>query len=66
VAAFNAFARRFNEQNAATIAGTVAAVAGSSANLLEKTYGIMRCYVIDKALIRGAFRGGEGRTSCTE
>jgi beta-ketodecanoyl-[acyl-carrier-protein] synthase len=50
VAAFNAFARHFNEENAAAIAaGTVAAVAESSVEFIDKASGIKRRYVIDKA-----------------
>ena len=50
VAAFNAYAKRFNEENAAAIAaGTVAAVPESSAEFIEKASGIKRRYVVDKA-----------------
>ena len=50
VVAFNAFARRFNEENAAAIAaGTVGALADSSVEFIEKASGIKRRYVIDKA-----------------
>ncbi|MCP5267753.1 MAG: beta-ketoacyl-ACP synthase III [Zoogloeaceae bacterium] len=50
VQAFNAYARRFNEENAAAIAaGTTAAVAESSADFIEKASGIKRRYVVDKA-----------------
>ncbi|MBI2308191.1 MAG: beta-ketoacyl-ACP synthase III [Rhodocyclales bacterium] len=50
VLAFNAYARRFNEENAAAIAaGTLAAVPESSADFIEKASGIKRRHVIDKA-----------------
>lgn len=50
VAAFNAYAQRFNAENAAAIAtGTVAAVADSSVEFIEKASGIKRRYVVDKA-----------------
>ena len=50
VVAFNAYARRFNADNAAAIAaGTVAAVPESSAEFIEKASGIKRRYVVDKA-----------------
>lgn len=50
VAAFNAYAQGFNAENAAAIAaGTVAAVAESSVEFIEKASGIKRRYVVDKA-----------------
>ena len=50
VVAFNAYARRFNADNAAAIAaGKVAAVPDSSAEFIEKASGIKRRYVVDKA-----------------
>jgi beta-ketodecanoyl-[acyl-carrier-protein] synthase len=50
VVAFNAYAQRFNEENAAAIAaGTLAAVPESSAEFIEKASGIKRRYVVDKA-----------------
>ena len=50
VVAFNAYARRFNEENATAIAaGEVAAIAESSAEFIEKASGIKRRYVVDKA-----------------
>ncbi|MDQ5916615.1 MAG: beta-ketodecanoyl-[acyl-carrier-protein] synthase [Pseudomonadota bacterium] len=50
VVAFNAYAKRFNEENAAAIAaGSVAAVAESSVEFIEKASGIKRRYVVDKA-----------------
>jgi beta-ketodecanoyl-[acyl-carrier-protein] synthase len=50
VAAFNAYAQNFNAENAAAItAGTVAAVAESSVEFIEKASGIKRRYVVDKA-----------------
>jgi beta-ketodecanoyl-[acyl-carrier-protein] synthase len=50
VVAFNAYARHFNADNAAAIAaGTVSAVAESSAEFIEKASGIKRRYVVDKA-----------------
>jgi len=50
VAAFNAYARRFNDENAAAIAaGSVAAVPESSAEFVEKASGIKQRYVVDKA-----------------
>ena len=50
VAAFNAYAQRFNAENAAAIAvGTVAAVPESSAEFVEKASGIKQRYVVDKA-----------------
>jgi beta-ketodecanoyl-[acyl-carrier-protein] synthase len=50
VVAFNAYARRFNEKNAAAIAaGEISAVPESSAEFIEKASGIKRRYVVDKA-----------------
>jgi beta-ketodecanoyl-[acyl-carrier-protein] synthase len=50
VVAFNAYARRFNEENAAAIAaGEIGAVPESSAEFIEKASGIKRRYVVDKA-----------------
>ncbi|OAI78021.1 3-oxoacyl-ACP synthase, partial [Ralstonia solanacearum] len=50
VASFNAYARRYNEANAAAIAaGELAAVAESSVEFIEKASGIRQRYVIDKA-----------------
>jgi beta-ketodecanoyl-[acyl-carrier-protein] synthase len=50
VVAFNAYAQRYNEENAAAIAaGTLAAVPESSAEFIEKASGIKRRYVMDKA-----------------
>ncbi|MDA0189320.1 MAG: beta-ketoacyl-ACP synthase III [Proteobacteria bacterium] len=50
VAAFNAYATRFNDANAAAIAaGTLAAVPASSAEFIEKASGIRQRYVVDKA-----------------
>ncbi len=50
VVAFNAYARRFNEENAAAIAaGEISAVPESSAEFIEKASGIKRRYVVDKA-----------------
>jgi beta-ketodecanoyl-[acyl-carrier-protein] synthase len=50
VVAFNAYALRFNADNAAAIAaGTVTAVPESSAEFIEKASGIKRRYVVDKA-----------------
>jgi beta-ketodecanoyl-[acyl-carrier-protein] synthase len=50
VAAFNAYAQRFNGENAAAIAaGTVAAIPESSAEFVEKASGIKQRYVVDKA-----------------
>ncbi|MFC5302184.1 beta-ketoacyl-ACP synthase III [Azospira restricta] len=50
VAAFNAYAQRFNAEHADAIAaGTVAAVPESSAEFIEKASGIKRRYVVDKA-----------------
>ena len=50
VAAFNAWAQRFNAENAAAIAaGDVAAVPESSAEFVEKASGIKQRYVVDKA-----------------
>ena len=50
VAAFNAYAQRFNAENAAAIAaGTVAAIPESSAEFVEKASGIKQRYVVDKA-----------------
>ncbi|MDQ5905575.1 MAG: beta-ketodecanoyl-[acyl-carrier-protein] synthase, partial [Pseudomonadota bacterium] len=50
VVAFNAYAKHFNEENAAAIAaGSVAAVAESSVEFIEKASGIKRRYVVDKA-----------------
>ncbi len=50
VVAFNAYAQRFNAENAAAIAaGTLAAVPESSAEFIEKASGIKRRYVMDKA-----------------
>jgi beta-ketodecanoyl-[acyl-carrier-protein] synthase len=49
VAAFNAWAQRFNAENAEAIAaGSIAAVAESSAEFVEKASGIKRRYVVDK------------------
>ncbi|MHA6848265.1 beta-ketoacyl-ACP synthase III [Ralstonia syzygii] len=45
VASFNAYARRYNEANAA---GELAAVAESSVEFIEKASGIRQRYVIDK------------------
>jgi beta-ketodecanoyl-[acyl-carrier-protein] synthase len=50
VVAFNAYARRFNDENAAAIAaGEISAVPESSAEFIEKASGIKRRYVVDKA-----------------
>ena len=50
VVAFNAYARRFNEENAAAIAaGEISAVPESSAEFIEKASGIKRRYVVDKS-----------------
>lgn len=50
VAAFNAYARRFNAEHAAAIAaGSVAAVPESSAEFIAKASGIKRRYVVDKS-----------------
>jgi beta-ketodecanoyl-[acyl-carrier-protein] synthase len=50
VAAFNAYASRFNAEHAAAIAaGTVTAVPESSAEFVEKASGIKQRYVVDKA-----------------
>jgi beta-ketodecanoyl-[acyl-carrier-protein] synthase len=50
VVAFNAYAQRYNEENAAAIAaGTLATVPESSAEFIEKASGIKRRYVMDKA-----------------
>jgi beta-ketodecanoyl-[acyl-carrier-protein] synthase len=50
VVAFNAYARRFDEENAAAIAaGEISAVPESSAEFIEKASGIKRRYVVDKA-----------------
>ena len=50
VVAFNAYAQRYNKENAAAIAaGTLAAVAESSAEFIEKASGIKRRYVMDEA-----------------
>ncbi|MBK8525115.1 MAG: beta-ketoacyl-ACP synthase III [Betaproteobacteria bacterium] len=50
VVAFNAYAKRFNEENATAIAaGTLAAIPESSAEFIEKASGIKRRYVVDKA-----------------
>jgi beta-ketodecanoyl-[acyl-carrier-protein] synthase len=50
VVAFNAYARRFNAENAAAIAaGSVASLAESSVEFIEKASGIKRRYVVDKA-----------------
>ena len=50
VVAFNAYGRRFNEENAAAIAaGEISAVPESSAEFIEKASGIKRRYVVDKA-----------------
>ena len=49
VAAFNAYAQRFNAENAAAIAaGTLAAIPESSAEFVEKASGIKQRYVVDK------------------
>jgi beta-ketodecanoyl-[acyl-carrier-protein] synthase len=49
VAAFNAYAHRFNAQQAQAITdGTVAAVPDSSVAFIEKASGILQRYVIDK------------------
>lgn len=50
VVAFNAYARRFNEENSAAIAaGQISPVPESSAEFIEKASGIKRRYVVDKA-----------------
>ena len=50
VVGFNAYARRFNDENAAAIAaGEISAVPESSAEFIEKASGIKRRYVVDKA-----------------
>jgi beta-ketodecanoyl-[acyl-carrier-protein] synthase len=50
VVAFNAYARHFNAENAAAIAaGSVAPLAESSVEFIEKASGIKRRYVVDKA-----------------
>jgi len=50
VVAFNAYSKRFNEENAAAIAaGEIGAVPESSAEFIEKASGIKRRYVVDKA-----------------
>lgn len=49
VASFNAYARHYNEANAAAIAtGALVAVAESSVEFIEKASGIRQRYVIDK------------------
>ncbi len=49
VEAFNAYAKRFNEENAVAIAaGSIIAVPESSAEFIEKASGIKRRYVVDK------------------
>ncbi len=49
VVAFNAYAKRFNEENAAAVAtGAISAVPESSAEFIEKASGIKRRYVVDK------------------
>ena len=50
VVAFNAYSRRFNEENALAIAvGEVDAVPESSVEFIEKASGIKQRYVVDKA-----------------
>ena len=50
VEAFNAYAGRFNNRNAARIeAGEVQAMVGSSVEFIEKASGIKQRYVLDKA-----------------
>ena len=50
VEAFNAYAGRFNNKNAARIeAGEVQAMVGSSVEFIEKASGIKQRYVLDKA-----------------
>ncbi len=50
VVAFNAYSRRFNEENALAIAvGQISALPESSVEFIEKASGIKRRYVVDKA-----------------
>ena len=50
VAAFNAYAREFNEKHAAAIAdGAITALQASSSEFVEKASGIKRRHVVDKA-----------------
>jgi beta-ketodecanoyl-[acyl-carrier-protein] synthase len=56
---------RFNEENAAAIAaGTVAAVADSSVEFIDKSSGIKRRYVIDKASVLNLARMIPRLTKC--